>query len=309
MKRVRIYILWAFGLAWVVWIGGRLIGVPTSMIIAVSSLVMWFPALATLISRNTTKDDRLIYASFKPLIKRYWRVYLIAWFSPTLVALLGAVFYFICYPQFYDPGYTAFTQALGTTEVNPQILLLVQIFSAMIFAPLINMFFALGEEIGWRGLLFPSLKKRFGLVKAHLFTGIIWGLWHTPINMLGYNYGLDYPNYPYGGVVAMCFFCIAIGIFLSGWTERSGSIWPAALGHGAINAVAGVPSLFLIQGEGYLQIMGPAMNGFVAGLPLYLIATGTLLYYQYKEKQRLTLVPPITSIPTAEKKSELKSDK
>ena len=47
---------------------------------------------------------------------------------------------------------------------------------------------ATGEESGWRGFLQPSLETNHGVIKSSLFTGIIWGFWHTPLWLMeGYN--------------------------------------------------------------------------------------------------------------------------
>lgn len=42
--------------------------------------------------------------------------------------------------------------------------------------------------------------------------------------------------------------CVVLGSLL-GWLRlRSGSVWPAAIGHGFVNAVAGLPVLFATAG-------------------------------------------------------------
>lgn len=76
-------------------------------------------------------------------------------------------------------------------------------------------------------------------------SGVIWGLWHAPLILLGYNY----PLHPWLGLLAFCLVCTLLtGVF--GWVrQRSGSVWPAAYGHGLFNALAGT-ALIVFQRAG-----------------------------------------------------------
>jgi len=92
---------------------------------------------------------------------------------------------------------------------------------------------ALGEEIGWRGLLVPELLKVTSFRNTALISGVIWALWHFPLILLA-----DYKAA--GTPVAFQLGCFATMVisssFLYAWLRlRSGSVWPAALLHGAHN--------------------------------------------------------------------------
>jgi uncharacterized protein len=114
-----------------------------------------------------------------------------------------------------------------------QTLVLIELGSLLI-APAVNAIFVFGEEWGWRGFLLPKLLP-LGQWPALLLTGVLWGLWYSPVTLLGY----DYPLHPKLGVILMTVFCVVFGILL-GWLRlATGSIWPAAIGHGALNAVGG----------------------------------------------------------------------
>lgn len=39
----------------------------------------------------------------------------------------------------------------------------------------------LGEELGWRGFLYPILKSNYGWMASALAVGAIWAIWHAPL--------------------------------------------------------------------------------------------------------------------------------
>ena len=99
---------------------------------------------------------------------------------------------------------------------------------------------ALGEELGWRGVLQPALEQRVGPWKATLAVGAIWAYWHLPVNLAGYN------DAAHPGLTASMLFPLSLiaTSFGLGWiTTRSQSVWPAALAHGAHNVASSVTLL------------------------------------------------------------------
>ncbi|MEU4578764.1 type II CAAX endopeptidase family protein [Nonomuraea sp. ATR24] len=51
-------------------------------------------------------------------------------------------------------------------------------FALIVVAQLVG---ACGEEIGWRCLLQPLLRRRFGPLTASIAVGVLWGVWHVPV--------------------------------------------------------------------------------------------------------------------------------
>jgi membrane protease YdiL (CAAX protease family) len=92
---------------------------------------------------------------------------------------------------------------------------------------------ALGEEIGWRGLLVPQLLKVTSFRTTALVSGVIWALWHFP-DML-------FSDYHAAGTPILfqlgCFTTMVVSSsFLYAWLRmRSASVWPPALLHAAHN--------------------------------------------------------------------------
>jgi membrane protease YdiL (CAAX protease family) len=92
---------------------------------------------------------------------------------------------------------------------------------------------ALGEEIGWRGLLVPELLKVVSFRNTALISGVIWALWHFPL--------IIFADYKAAGTpVPFQLGCFALMVisssFLYAWLRlRSGSVWPPTLLHAAHN--------------------------------------------------------------------------
>lgn len=105
-------------------------------------------------------------------------------------------------------------------------------------AAVFNGVLAFGEELGWRGWLLPALQP-LGVWKAIPLVGVVWGIWHSPVILLGYNF--DQPN-P-AGLLLMTTGCIAVGMLLGLLRIWSGSLWPCVFGHGAFNAAGGLIAL------------------------------------------------------------------
>lgn len=98
----------------------------------------------------------------------------------------------------------------------------------------LNALAAVGEELGWRGLLQGILIEELGMTRGIALLGLIWSFWHLPLLLAGYNY----PEHPVLG--ALVFFPVQLiaASFFFGWlTIRAGSFWPAALAHGAVNSI------------------------------------------------------------------------
>ncbi|QQO07980.1 CPBP family intramembrane glutamic endopeptidase [Breznakiella homolactica] len=278
MKKIITFLAITFGLTWLCW--GLLSlkvtdlnGAGIAQVVVAFS--MWFPGIGFFITRALFKNEKQpLSLLFYPRFKGHIRYYIAAWISPLILTLLGSALYFLIFRGTFTMDSEFFrtvmdNPASGTeiTEAMIPLIIISQVASGVFFGPLFNMLFALGEELGWRGFLFPELRKRMGAKKAVLLSGVIWGLWHAPITAMGHNYSFGYWGYPWTGILAMCVFCTFFGSFLAYITEKTGSIWPAALCHGAVNAIAGLPLLFL-EDMNANRLLGPAISGFIGGIPL-----------------------------------------
>lgn len=160
---------------------------------------------------------------------------------------------------------------------------------ALIAGFTINGLFALGEEYGWRGWLADQLRP-LGAVWANLIIGALWGLWHAPLILMGFNYG----SYRVLGVAFMMAWCIAASFLLWRARQVTGSVLAAAVIHGGINGFAGVFLLVLVN-----------TNTLVAA-PMGMIGIGTvavvaLLFWLVTARVKPVPVPvavsPVASSP------------
>ena len=291
MKRLVIYLVVTFGLTWGTWIpagiytGAFANGAGASPLMTVLvALGMFAPLVGALVTHFTSTPTERIDLCCRPRIDGNVRCYLLAWFGPAVLALLGSVLFFLVQPQLFDPTMMTYMESVAATAGIPAdqvaaqpaptpLLLAATVLSAVTVAPFINMVPAFGEELGWRGMLFPLLCKRMSQRAAVLVSGVIWGLWHAPVIAMGHNYGMGYPGFPITGILMMVLACIAMGSIMGYLRLRTGSVWPCALAHGAVNATASIGVLFCTAG---FTLLGPNMLGLLAGLPM--IAVGIVCW-------------------------------
>lgn len=213
-----------------------------AFLMLMSTLLSYSPAIASLIARlclgESIKD-----VSFR--LRGEWvaQAMLIAWLWPVLCG-------FGTYGLAWVTGLTRFAwtsvgQDYGTW--GPENLLGISIagtpvlygFTLRLVACLFFSIFAclqsFGEEVGWRGYLLTRLFD--AKIPAPVFwNGLIWGLWHIPF-FLAWE---PSRNLPERRSISLFFFVagtVALAYLLSYLRLRSGSIWPAVLGHASGNTI------------------------------------------------------------------------
>lgn len=257
--RILGFVLIAFGLGWLaalpLWLGD---GLYDDRFALVAGAMMFTPAIAALVmvflvERPRGKAAALGLWPLRPA-RRFWAFMALGLVVPVALVLqalaVGALLGL--YPaDFRD--FSGFRQLVeiqlamaGQRELPMPIETLVALqFVNVLAGAVLNLVPALGEELGWRGWLLPKLMV-YGPVRAILVTGVLWGLWHAPLILLGYNYPLA-PGWL--GLAMMTGMCIVVGAIF-GWLRlRSNSVWPAALAHGTFNAAAGFYVVFIAAGQ------------------------------------------------------------
>lgn len=92
----------------------------------------------------------------------------------------------------------------------------------------------LGEEGGWRGYLYPTLRQRWAFAPAALLVTVVWAAWHLPLFVLLESYG-DFSAFTLVGFVIG----LGAGAVVLGWVyETTGSVLAAAVWHATYNLVA-----------------------------------------------------------------------
>lgn len=250
---------------------------------------MFFPAIGVLLTRLFTKEGFRDSWIVPKTGKRSIPYFLFGWFGPVILSMIGATVYFLIFPDRFDGNLSYLADIMaanGQLDITPLLLRLTiasQVLSALLLGPLLNCFTCFGEEWGWRGYLLPKLKEKFGILPTLLISGIIWGVWHAPITMLGHNYGTGYPGFPVTGILAMCCFCTVMGIIFSYITLKTGSCLPAVLAHGSLNGFAAAPVLFS-DGTNINPFIGPAPTGIIGGSAFLVCAVIMTLLLLKKNK-------------------------
>lgn len=202
---------------------------------------MWSPAIASLIVAKTS--ERM---SWRTRVGLRWRGRwgrLLLWtplaavlmmailLATTAIAILRGVPGDLTARSWLRTGTEMLSDEAGQT-ISPIVFVLISILIT-VAGILVTVAFTMGEEIGWRGWLWPALKP-LGTARAAMLGGVIWALWHLPIMLIGYNYA-GAPR-----ALAIPFFilpCAAMFLLLGALTDRAlGSPVPAAMAHAVVNS-------------------------------------------------------------------------
>lgn len=297
LKRILIFLAVTFVLTYFMEIAmiSPIIGSPdVNQAMMAQSLITWvmfMPALGVFITRLFTREGfqgRDLYVTLK--IREHLKYYGLVWFGFGVLTVAGAVLYFILFPKQYDSnlGYAAavlnaqMEEEVSTEQVRQ--IMGIQALTGFLLSPFMNIIYCFGEEWGWRGYLLPRLMRCFKVVPAVLLNGVLWGLWHIPLIVMGHNYGVGYRGFPFVGIIAMCLFCVVVGIILCYVTIKTHSCIPAILGHGMINGFSTIGIYFTSLENPYNVFLGPAPTGLIGGAGFIVLAAVLLWKLKNEEK-------------------------
>lgn len=195
-----------FGWSWGYWtLVGALVG-PDSVSYVVALPGLWGPPVAA-----TT----VVWASGSGLRAFFGRVFRIdvpaRWYA---IAFGGAIALGLVAP--FIQG----RLAGGGFELRP---------ISPVIATAVAMFAGGSEEIGLRGFAHPLLRDRLSALSAGFLIGVVWAVWHVPLQWLGVGF-----DGPFAIFVAST---VALSVLL-GWLYdgTGGSVLPVVIAHAAIDA-------------------------------------------------------------------------
>ncbi|TCK64146.1 type II CAAX endopeptidase family protein [Curtobacterium sp. PhB136] len=297
------FVLIALAGAWAValplWLSGRGLGTPFATLFIVGMMFTPLVSAALVLFLLGHRRPRPVLRflgvwPLRPVGRTIWTTvaaYLGGLLLPVAALVVAALAGWFPVDLVGFGGFHDVLQAQGLRSLPMPIGVLVTLQLAQLpFVACFNAFVTIGEEIGWRGFLVPAL-ARFGTWPALVGSGVVWGLWHAPIILLGYNFGRT----DWLGVLFMVIACVLLGIVL-GWLRlRTGSVWPAVFAHAGVNGAAGVGAVVAASGVDVSSVLRSPLGvaGWIvlAVVVLVLVLTGAI-------RRRGDLAPPPTTPST-----------
>ena len=273
---VVVFAVLACGLAWLatlpMWLGE---GLEDPLMVVYLSAMMFSPTVAALVVtftmvRPKRKARYLGLVPFRPVGRKI--AVMLLW--PVVFLVLGfGAFLLAAALGWVAPDWELETmRSLLPAGMTLELYLTIA-FATIPLSVLFGSLTAFGEELGWRGFLTTALSP-LGFWPSALIMGVLWGVWHAPIILLGYNF--DRPNLE--GIAWMCGFTLFLGVLLQWSRYWTRNVWPAVVGHGAVNAVTPLTLLWMPKdGDAATATLLGAPGWIVMGiLILILIGTGLL---------------------------------
>lgn len=163
-----------------------------------------------------------------------------------------------------------------------------KIFYAISLIPTFFISFApfFGEEYGWRYFLQPILQKKFGMIKGLVILGVLWGLWHLPLNLFYYSAkGSEIYS-----LLNQIFMCIGFSIIFGFAYGFTGSIWAPVLMHFFNNNLI----LFFTDSmdPSVIQNQEINMQGVLINAGLSLVIYGIFVFSKYNRDKKYRISTP-----------------
>jgi membrane protease YdiL (CAAX protease family) len=157
------------------------------------------------------------------------------------------------------PEFLAALPSPQAQMMQPNTFLLITALQAVLLAPFVALLLGFGEEFGWRRYLQGELIG-LGKVKGILLVGVIWGVWHAPVILLGHNY----PGHPVAGVFLMIGYTIGLAFVLGYAVLKSGSVLLAAYLHALNNQVVAFLTLIVYKPNHPVFSFGIGLYGVIS---------------------------------------------
>ena len=219
------------------------------------------------------------------------RWFFVAWFLPAAIAFMTMGISLLMPGVTFTPDMSGFFNSLSGALTPEQMEQARQQLAAMPAHPIwfilvlsliagttVNAVAGFGEELGWRGFLVKELSF-MGFWKSSLLIGFIWGLWHAPLILLGFNY----PHHPELGVLIMIGWTIVVAPVFSYIRLKAKSVIAAAIFHGTINAVPGL-AVVLLTGGDELTVGITGLAGLIAFI---IIDLALFIFDRFISKERV----------------------
>ena len=261
-KKILIFLAFCFGISWLSAGIFYLCGIEYQSVwgLLLGIAYMFFPLASVLITQLITGEKPFSGIGLSFRLNRWWWL---GWLVIIPVLILLSLPVSALFPGVsIDADSEMMRQAADSLKAQGMTagtggILALTLVSGLFAGITVNAVAAFGEESAWRGFLYRLLKGQ-GFWKESLIIGVIWGVWHAPLILMGHNY----PSHPVAGVFMMVAFCVLLTPVMIFIRERSGSVVMAAIAHGTVNALAGL-SIMLLSGYDELLCGFPGLAGFI----------------------------------------------
>jgi membrane protease YdiL (CAAX protease family) len=263
----------ASGIFWALIIASGHVGAGKGLYVAG---LMWCPAIAASATAYRRRLD------FKSLGMRWGgtRYAILSYLTPLAYATIAyALIWVFGFGFFPDPAaIPAITQKLGWTVTSPAAFIPLYFLLMATTQMISSVAHALGEEIGWRGLLTPLMVSRFGFTGGAMLTGLIWAAWHMPLILFAdYNSGTPW----WFAIPCFCALTIGLSVIMAWFRLVSNSVWPCAILHASHNLF--IQGFFTPLTGSRSTAMAYVIDEFGVAVPLIIVLFAVAFWLNRKQ--------------------------